>query len=462
MSFFDTTPLGRIINRFSKDVDTMDNLLSDSYRMFLMTFTMIFATFILIIAFFYWFALALGPLICGFLVAAMFYRATGTASAQTNIAREVKRLDSILRSHVYAQFGETLTGLTTVRAYGKQAEFAKINEDYLDVMNRAYFMTIIDQRWLGIRLDFVGDILIFVVAILVVTSRFSVSPSIAGLVLAYCVQVVAMMGWMVRQFAEVENNMNATERVHHYATAIETEAPLDLPDRKPRESWPEKGEVVLKDVVLKYREGLPAVLKNLSLDIKGGERVGIGMFPLTVLMIVGRTGAGKSSIMVALFRIVELSGGSIHIDGVDISQIGLHDLRSALAIIPQDPVLFQGTIRSNLDPFNQHDDNHLWESLRRAHLVEGDYHAPVVGHENDQSVSRFHLDQSVDDEGLNFSLGQRQLLAMARALVRKARIIIMDEATSSVDFETDSKIQTTIKREFNGATLLVLSSPGSR
>src|ERR1700733_10429106 len=200
MSFFDTTPLGRIINRFSKDVDTMDNLLSDSYRMFLMTFTMIFATFILIIAFFYWFALALGPLICGFLVAAMFYRATGTASAQTNIAREVKRLDSILRSHVYAQFGETLTGLTTVRAYGKQAEFAKINEDYLDVMNRAYFMTIIDQRWLGIRLDFVGDILIFVVAILVVTSRFSVSPSIAGLVLAYCVQVVAMMGWMVRQF----------------------------------------------------------------------------------------------------------------------------------------------------------------------------------------------------------------------------------------------------------------------
>ena len=268
MSFFDTTPLGRIINRFSKDVDTIDNLLSDSYRMFLMTFTMIIATFILIIAFFYWFALALGPLILGFLVAAMFYRAT---------AREIKRLDSILRSHVYAQFGETLTGLTTVRAYGKQAEFTRLNEDYLDVMNRAYFMTIIDQRWLGIRLDFVGDILIFVVAILVVTSRFSVSPSIAGLVLAYCVQVVAMMGWMVRQFAEVENNMNATERVHHYAVSIETEAPLDIPERKPRATWPEKGEVLMKDVVLRYREGLPAVLKNLNLNIKGGERIGIGI-----------------------------------------------------------------------------------------------------------------------------------------------------------------------------------------
>jgi ATP-binding cassette, subfamily C (CFTR/MRP), member 1 len=182
-----------------------------------------------------------------------------------------------LRSHVYVQFGETLTGLTTVRAYGKQAEFIKLNQNYLDVMNRAYFITIIDQRWLGIRLDFVGDILIFVVAILVVTSRFSVSPSISGLVLAYCVQVVAVMGWMVRQFAEMENNMNATERVHHYATVIDTEAPLDIPDRKPRDSWPEKGEVIMKDVILRYRDGLPTVLKNLSLHIQGGERIGIGM-----------------------------------------------------------------------------------------------------------------------------------------------------------------------------------------
>jgi len=421
----------------------MDNLLSDSYRMFLMTLTMIIATFILIIAFFYWFALALGPLILGFAIAAIFYRAT---------AREIKRLDSILRSHVYAQFGETLTGLTTVRAYGKQAEFTALNENYLDVMNRAYYMTIIDQRWLGIRLDIVGDILIFVVAILVVTSRFSVSPSIAGLVLAYCVQVVAMMGWMVRQFAEVENNMNATERVHHYATAIETEAPLDLPDRKPRPTWPEHGEVVFNDVVLRYREGLPAVLKNLNLDIKGGERIGI----------VGRTGAGKSSIMVALFRMVELSGGSITIDGVDVSQIGLHDLRQALAIIPQDPVLFQGTIRSNLDPFGEYDDAHLWESLRRAHLIEDGDIQSSSANDSQEALSRFHLDQNVEDEGLNFSLGQRQLLAMARALVRRVKIIIMDEATSSVDFETDAKIQSMIKREFRGATLLVAATRSSR
>ncbi len=154
--------------------------------------------------------------------------------------------------------------------------------------------------------------------------------------------------------------------------------------------------------------------------------------------------------MIALFRLVELSRGSIIIDGIDVSQIGLHDLRKALAIIPQDPVLFQGTIRANLDPFNQNNDVDLWEALRRVHLLEGD----TIPQWED---TRFHLDENVGDEGLNFSLGQRQLLAMARALVQKAKIIVMDEATSSVDFETDEMIQQTIKQEFKGATLLVLS-----
>jgi ATP-binding cassette, subfamily C (CFTR/MRP), member 1 len=168
----------------------------------------------------------------------------------------------------------------TIRAYGKQDAFSRTNEDFIDLMNRAYFLTIVNQRWLGLRLDFVGYILVLVVSILVVTSRFSVNPSISGLVLAYCIQVVSTMGQMTRQFAEIENNMNATERIHHYTAAIESEASWDLP-KKPRVSWPEHGEIIMKDVVLRYREGLPTVLNDLLFHIGGGERIGIGTFVIT-------------------------------------------------------------------------------------------------------------------------------------------------------------------------------------
>lgn len=192
------------------------------------------------------------------------------------VAREIKRLESILRSYVYAHFGETLNGLTTIRAYKKQKEFIQMNEIKIDIMNRAVFISIINQCWLGIRLDFIGGILTFAVSVLVVVSRSSVSPSIGGLILTYCSQVVTTMGWVVRHFATIESNMNAVERVHHYAAVIKTEAPLDIWDKKPRTSWPENGNLDFNEVVLRYRDGLPAVLKNLNLHIKGGERIGIG------------------------------------------------------------------------------------------------------------------------------------------------------------------------------------------
>lgn len=443
MSFFDTTPLGRVINRFSKDVDTMDNLLSDSFRMFLTTFASIVGSFILAIVIFNWFAVALVPLLFGFFMASLFYRAS---------AREIKRLDSVLRSNVFAQFGETLTGLATVRAYGEQKRFMQQNSLMIDKMNGAYFMTITNQRWLGIRLDLVGNMLILVIAILAVTSRFNVKPATTGLVLSYTMQVVGMISWMVRQFAEVENNMNATERIHHYGNLLETEAPFTLEEVQIRESWPESGEIVLQDVVMAYRHGLTPVLKGLTLHIRGGERIGI----------VGRTGAGKSSIMVALYRMAELRSGSITIDGMDISKMGLHSLRSKLSIIPQDPILFQGTIRSNLDPFNLHSDQAIWDALKRSQFIDAT---------EESRSGQFALDTSVDDEGLNFSLGQRQLLAMARALLRRSKILVLDgdrpyfdllllmspEATSSVDFATDSRIQQTISTEFRNTTLLTIA-----
>ncbi|KAI0157470.1 P-loop containing nucleoside triphosphate hydrolase protein [Xylariaceae sp. FL1272] len=430
MSFFDTTPLGRITNRFSRDVDVMDNNISDAMRMFFLTIAQILAVFALIIAYFYYFAIALVPLAVVFVMAASYYRAS---------AREVKRFESVLRSSVFAKFSEGLTGVASIRAYGLKDRFVGDLWKAIDEMNSAYYITFANQRWLSLRLDLIGNLLVFTTGILVVTSRFSVSPSIGGLVLSYILSIVQMLQFSVRQLAEVENGMNAVERLLHYGTQIEEEAPEHTIDVRP--SWPEKGEIRFDNVEMRYRANLPLVLKGFDIHVKGGERIGI----------VGRTGAGKSSIMSTLFRLVEISGGHITIDGIDISTIGLHDLRSRLAIIPQDPTLFHGTVRSNLDPFNEHSDLELWSALRQADLV------PADARLEDKDPSRIHLDSVVEEEGLNFSLGQRQLMALARALVRGSRIIVCDEATSSVDMETDDKIQNTMAAGFKGRTLLCIA-----
>lgn len=432
MSFFDTTPLGRITNRFSRDVDVMDNNLTDAIRMYFSTLAMVTAVFALIIAYFHWFAIALVPLYCLFILSASYYRAS---------AREVKRFESVLRSNVFAKFGEGLSGVASIRAYGLKSRFINELRDSIDEMDSAYFLTFSNQRWLSVRLDMVGNALVFTVAILVVTSRFNVHPSIGGLVLSYILSIVQMLQFSIRQLAEVENGMNAVERLRYYGTELEEEAPLHTIDV--RDSWPEKGEIVLDNVRMRYRQNLPLVLRGLSMHIRGGERIGI----------VGRTGAGKSSIMSTLFRLVEILGGTISIDGVDISTIGLFDLRSRLAIIPQDPTLFQGTVRSNLDPFQEHTDHALWSALRQADLVAAE--ASVDDRKAD--AARINLDSVVEEDGLNFSLGQRQLMALARALVRGSQIIVCDEATSSVDMETDDKIQNTMATAFKGKTLLCIA-----
>ena len=430
MSFFDTTPLGRITNRFAKDVDTMDNQLTDAMRMYFFTLAMIISVFTLIIVYFHYFAIALGPLFVMFLFSASYYRAS---------AREVKRHESVLRSMVFARFSEAVAGTASIRAYGVQDHFVHGIKDAIDTMNSAYYLTFSNQRWLSTRLDCIGNLLVFTTGILVVTSRFNISPSISGLILSYILSIVQLIQFTVRQLAEVENAMNATERIHYYGTELEEEAPLHLADV--RNSWPEKGEIVFNDVQMRYRAGLPLVLQGLNMHVAGGERIGV----------VGRTGAGKSSIMSTLFRLIELSGGNITIDGVNIATVGLHDLRSRLAIIPQDPTLFRGTIRSNLDPFHEHTDLELWSALRQSDLVDASAEL------DDKFHGRIHLEAIVEEEGLNFSLGQRQLMALARALVRGSQIIVCDEATSSVDMETDQKIQRTIQTGFKGKTLLCIA-----
>lgn len=423
MSFFDTTPLGRITNRFSKDIDVLDNSLTDAMRMYFMTIGQILATFCLILAYYYYFAAALAPLVVIYFMAAYYYRSS---------ARELKRHEALQRSHVFAKFSEAVYGVSTIRAYGIQQHFIRTVRKSVDEFDGAYFLTFANQRWLSLRLDCIGLIMIFVLSMLVVTSRFTVNPSTGGVVLSYMLSIMGAFQFAVRQMAEVENDMNNAERVHYYGTQLEEEAPEHVGEVPP--AWPHKGEIVFENVQLRYRAGLPLVLKDISVHIKGGERVGV----------VGRTGAGKSSIMQALFRLVELSGGQITIDGVNISKIGLNDLRSKLSIIPQDPALFKGTIRTNLDPFQEHSDDELWAALEQADLVD------------DQHQGGVSLDTAVDEEGLNFSLGQRQLVALARALVRGSKVIVCDEATSSVDFATDQKVQRTLE-SLKGKTLLCIA-----
>ncbi|KEY72370.1 hypothetical protein S7711_01047 [Stachybotrys chartarum IBT 7711] len=437
VSFHDTTPLGRIVNRFSRDIDIMDNNLSESLRAASLTVSTVVSIMILTVAYYYFFAAALVPLFIVYILCAAYYRSS---------ALEIKRHESVLRSFVFSQFNEAVVGTLTIRAYGVQQAFSTRLTNAIDEMNSAYFLTFANQRWLGVRLDAIGVLFLIVTGMLVVTNQFSVSPSISGLILSYLVSITQTLLLAVRQVADSQNNMNSVERVHYYAALLEEEAPRDNKYADVPVSWPEQGHISFNNVQMRYRDGLPLILRGLNFEVRAGERVGI----------VGRTGAGKSSIMAALFRMMKTAGGSIAIDGVDISTIDLKDLRSRLAIIPQDPTLFRGTVRSNLDPFGEHTDLELWTVLRQAHLLDSE--VPNADDESYQKQkNRVDLDTTVDPEGANFSMGQRQLMGLARALLRGSRIIVCDEATSSIDFESDRKVQETMSEGFKGKTILCIA-----
>lgn len=439
MAYMDTTPMGRILNRFTKDTDTLDNEIGNQVRMMIFFLSNIVGVLVLCMIYLPWFAIAVPFLAIIFVAIGDFYQAS---------AREIKRLEAVQRSFVYNNFNETLSGMKTIKAYKAENRFIKKNDVYIDNMNEAYYITIANQRWLSIQLDFVATALALLICFLCVFGVFKINASSVGLLLSYVLQIAGQLSMLVRTYTQVENEMNSVERMCEYAFDLPQEAPSHISETTPRESWPEQGAIRFENVSLAYRPGLPLVLKNLNADIKPSEKIGI----------CGRTGAGKSSIMTALYRLSELSNGSIEIDGVDISKIGLTDLRSKLAIIPQDPVLFRGTIRKNLDPFGSNNDDVLWDALRRAGLIEEDKFAFAKQQQADaDNLHKFHLEREVEDDGSNFSLGERQLIAFARALVRDSKILILDEATSSVDYETDAKIQKTVVNEFGHCTILCIA-----
>lgn len=445
MSFIDTTPLGRILNRFTKDTDALDNEITERLRLVFYSGARIIGFLILDIIYLPWVGLTIPVIVLLLSCVASYYQAT---------CREVKRLEAIQRSKVYNNHSEVFGGSPTIKAYKRDQYFIKMNDIFMNHVNEASFVVISIQRWLSIHLGIISSLLILLVSLLCVNKVFKINAASVGLLMSYTYLISSEITLFVKCVTDLENDMNSVERLGQYAFHLQeeeiiskgaTELTIDLS----KQNWPSKGEIQFRDVCMAYRPGLPLVLKSIRFNVKEAEKIGI----------CGRTGAGKSSIMSALFRLSELDSGSILIDGVDISSLELKQLRSNLSIIPQDPILFNGSIRRNLDPFNQHDDKVLWDAMRRSGILsEEELHQiqfQIV--EENTELHKFHLDQQVMNEGANFSLGERQLISFARALVKNCKILILDEATSSVDYETDNKIQETINREFKDCTILCIA-----
>lgn len=439
MSYMDTTPMGRVINRFTKDTDVLDDEIGDRIAMLVYYFANIVGVIVLCLIYMPWFGIAVPFILAGLAVVGSFYQASG---------REVKRLEAVQRSHVYSNFNECLAGMSTIKGYDSTDRFLLKNVNAVNKMSEAYYITVATQGWLNSNLSLLASCFALLVSILCVLRVFNIGAASVGLLLSYIIDLSNTVSLLVVMFTRVEQDMNSAERIIEYVYKIPQEKAYEISETKPAPQWPDKGTINFTNVAFAYREELPLTLKNFNADIRPHEKIGI----------CGRTGAGKSSIMVALFRIAELTSGSIEIDGVDISTLGLNDLRSRLSIIPQDPVLFKGTIRKNLDPFGTKTDEELWETLRRADIIPSSDVARIRAQKpGDEDFNKFHLDGEVDDEGENFSLGERQLVAFARALVRNTKILVLDEATSSVDYATDEKLQKAIAREFSNCTILCIA-----
>ncbi|XP_067317475.1 multidrug resistance-associated protein 1-like isoform X1 [Anolis sagrei] len=425
MGFFERTPSGNLVNRFSKEIDTIDSMIPQVIKMFMGSLFNVAGACVVILLATPLAAVAIPPLALVYFFVQRFYVAT---------SRQLKRLESVSRSPVYSHFNETLLGVSVIRAFAEQQRFVQQSDLKVDQNQKAYYPSIVANRWLAVRLESVGNCIVLFAALFAVIARNVLSPGLVGLSISYSLQITTYLNWLVRMSAEMETNIVAVERVKEYSEK-EQEAEWRLPGASIPEGWPLEGRVEFRGYSLRYRDDMDLVLRNITITINGGEKVGI----------VGRTGAGKSSLTLGLFRINEAAEGQILIDGVDIASIGLHDLRFKVTIIPQDPVLFSGSLRMNLDPFEQYSDEEVWRSLELSHLK-----AFV-------STLPDKLHHECAEGGENLSVGQRQLVCLSRALLRRSKILVLDEATAAVDLETDCLIQTTIRKQFEGCTVLTIA-----
>jgi len=421
MSFFDLTPNGQILNRLAEDTNILDYNLPQTMSANIIWFWRA-ASIVVVCMCVGWYLL--------FLMLPMFFLYARLAKRYLPATRDLRRLDAAARSPIFSHFSESMAGVSTIRAMQQQERALHTNITRLESQMEAYYLSNTAARWLSLRLQFNGTILVGAVCILGIflSTTNQVSAGLVGLAITYALRLTDTLNQVNRESADRETQMVSVERVQNYVTNVKQEAPLRIPNENMGPGWPRNGNIVVDGVTMRYREGLPIVLDGISLDIKAGERVGI----------VGRTGCGKSSFLSTLLRLVELESGRISVDDVDISQIGLHDLRSKVAMIPQDPAILTGTVRFNLDPFGAKSDQELWEVLEKSQLK------PRV-------EAAGGLDSKVEEGGGNYSVGELQLLCLSRALLRRqdaGGLLLLDEATSALDAETDQTIQKVIRSDF--------------
>lgn len=440
LRFFDSTPIGRIMNRFSKDIEAVDQELTPYLEAAFFCLIQCIST-VLLITF-------ITPefLIVAIIVCVLYYL---VGYFYINASRELKRIESVTKSPIYQHFSETLSGVATIRAFGDEIRFIMSNLEKIDENNKPFFYLWVANRWLAFRIDMIGAFIIFGSGVFILLNLDNIDAGMAGIALTYAIAFTEGALWLVRFYSTIEMNMNSVERLKEYM-----EVPQEAYSQEslnPPVNWPSEGKIEVKDLSLRYADHLPRVIKNVSFVVQPQTKVGI----------VDRTGAGKSTIITALFRFLEPETGTIDIDGIDITSIALKTLRKSIMIIPQDPTLFTGTIKSNLDPYDEFNDNQIFEVLQRVNLLSDE---DINGNASDTesigsaNVNKFvNLKNEVTEGGGNLSQGQRQLMCLARALLRNPKIILLDEATASIDYASDAKIQETIRKVFGRSTVLTIA-----